>query len=148
MSITVSQQFVKVFESQWKRSSPIVLGVLFLFLGVLFVVYFFFLGGGVLVVLLCFCLFVLFCFVLVFGGFFCLVFFFVDKTRLSPSEIVAHIFPNWKIWTFSRNSYLASAFTYLWWHMAKVMCSCIYLFLLCVRIDFESRCQCINSKTR
>lgn len=38
-----------------------------------------------------FCLFVLFCFVLVFGGF---LGFFLDKTRLSLSEIVAHIFPN------------------------------------------------------
>lgn len=145
MSITVSQQFVKVFDSHENDPLLLFLGFCFCFLG-FFLLYFFW--GGVLVVLLCFCLFVLFCFVLVFGGFFCLVFFFVDKTRLSPSEIVAHIFPNWKIWTFSRKSYLASAFMYLWWHMAKVMCSCIYLFLLCVRIDFESRCQCINSKTR
>lgn len=142
MSITVSQQFVKVFDSHENDPLLLFLGFCFCFLG-FFLLYFFW--GGVLVVLLCFvCLycFVLFWFWGVFWGF------FLDKTRLSLSEIVAHIFPNWKIWTFSRNSYLASAFTYLWWHMAKVMCSCIYLFLLCVRIDFESRCQCINSKTR
>lgn len=145
MSITVSQQFVKVFDSRENDPLLLFLGFCFCFLG-FFLLYFFLGGGSSSFALFLFVCIVLFCFG--FWGVFLFGFFFVDKTRLSPSEIVAHIFPNWKIWTFSRNSYLASAFTYLWWHMAKVMCSCIYLFLLCVRIDFESRCQCINSKTR
>lgn len=138
MSITVSQQFVKVFDSHENDPLLLFLGFCFCFLG-FFLLYFF---GGCSSSFALFCLFVLFCFVLVFGGF---LGFFLDKTRLSLSEIVAHIFPNWKIWTFSRKSYYHRIY---WWQMAKVMCSCIYLFLLCVRIDFESRCQCINSKTR
>lgn len=127
MSITVSQQFVKVFDSHENDPLLLFLGFCFCFLG-FFLLYFFW--GGCSSSFALFCLFVLFCFVLVFGGF--LGFFVVDKTRLSLSEIVAHIFPNWKIWTFSRKSYLASAFMYLWWHIAIKLCAAAFICFYCV----------------
>lgn len=143
MSITVSQQFVKVFDCH--ENDPLLLfwGFCFCFLG-FFLLYFFW--GGVLVVLLCFvCLycFVLFWFLGVFWGFF-----FGQNQTVAFGDSCSYLSELKNMNIFTEELFSIRIYVSLVASCYKVMCSCIYLFLLCVRIDFESRCQCINSKTR